>query len=392
MSIDTKKTESTTSKTSRPQDRSGNGESTPVKLTTTPDPMDSQSAPEGTAAGEGETNKIELTKITDPAAHIDDTGGPTPPTGNVQQVDAAKGIKSKTPTRNGDKLENGESTVVNNPSSNNSNANGGDESKWAARLTSMVKNQTNEEIDNLLADEEMGLSEEFQTKAKVVFNVYAQNSAVRLAEELLNEIEEDCKTQLEEEIAQITERVNTYLEYSVNEWIKENKVAIDTSLKTEITEEFIQKMKNTFKECYIDIPEDKVDVVKEMTEELAGMRDQLNVAEHKIIDFEKSTKAASRDSAIEEMSEGLSLNQIQKFKELAKYVVLNEDDANFKNSLAAVRGSIVSSTKRSAESKTQSIKEKEFESLSESQTEEKPVEKLPGNMQRYVDSMKTTKL
>lgn len=378
---------------SRPQDKTGNGEQSVVRPTSVADPMDSQTVPEGSTLPNGESGIINPNKIKDPAAHVDDLGGQVPATGDESVIDAGKGVKSKTPARNGDKLENGEKTVVKNPDSTTTTGPGNDPGGWGKKLTAMASKQvqTSEEVENLLADDELKLSEEFQARAKDVFNACVKAKSVELARTFVEEIEAEFEAKLEEETTNIGAKVDTYLTYSVKEWLEDNKVAMDQSLKNEITEEFITKLRVVFEESYIDVPEDKVNLVDELTTKLAESQEKLNEAENRIITFQEENKTSQRNEIISEMSDGLSLNQKAKFTELVKYIDFNEE-INFRQSLEALKGSILFTSKKIVvESKTLET-DAEFENLNEQKDEaapKKPV--LNARMQKYSDALTSKK-
>jgi hypothetical protein len=181
-----------------------------------------------------------------------------------------------------------------------------------------------EDVNALLGGEE--LSEEFREKAKVIFEA-ALNSKVK-------EIQEALEAQYAEKLAEekeglkdtLTERVDAYLEYVCEEWMKENELAVEAGLKTEMTESFLEGMKGLFEEHYVTIPEDKYDVLESMVEKLDEMETKLNEQIDKNIDLNKRLAESTADSILDQISEGLAVTQKEKLASLAESVEFESED------------------------------------------------------------------
>ncbi len=173
-----------------------------------------------------------------------------------------------------------------------------------------------EDLDNILAGEQ--LSEELKEKASTLFEA-AINTRVALKEA---EIEELYENRLNEEIdiltEEFTEKADQYLTYVAEQWLKENKTQVDTSIRTELAEEFIKGLFNLFNEHYVTIPEDKTDVVETMAEEIATLRQRLDDQINENIETKKKLEVYSRDEALKEVSEGLALTQAAELKKLTE--------------------------------------------------------------------------
>ena len=186
------------------------------------------------------------------------------------------------------------------------------------------KEKMKEDIDALLSGE--NLSEEFVTKASVIFEA----AVIARAEEVIAEAEAELQEQFQSAVEEIKEdlaaKVDDYLNYMVEEWVKENELAIETGLRAEITEEFIDGLRNLFVEHYIDIPADKVDVVEELTakvEELeAGLNEQINRG----IELNKELNEQKKIEAIYTACEGLTQTQVEKLKSLAENVEFTTEE------------------------------------------------------------------
>jgi hypothetical protein len=162
------------------------------------------------------------------------------------------------------------------------------------------------------------LSEEFKTNAKTIFEaaIFAK------VEEAKTALEEEYATKLETEVASINEnmvtKVDEYLEYVVTEWMEENKLAIEKGIKAELVEDFMIGLKNLFTEHYVDIPEDKVNVVEEFAEQVEVLESELDKAVTEVANLNAQINVYKKEQVVSEVSEGLSEVQSAKLKSLAE--------------------------------------------------------------------------
>ena len=162
------------------------------------------------------------------------------------------------------------------------------------------------------------LSEEFKTNAKVIFEaaISAKVAEVTIA------LEEEYATKLETEVASINEnlvtKVDEYLEYVVTEWMEENKLAIEKGIKAELAEDFMIGLKNLFTEHYVDIPEDKVNVVEQFAEQVEVLESELDKAVTENANLNAQISVYKKEQVVSEVSEGLSEVQSAKLKSLAE--------------------------------------------------------------------------
>lgn len=163
-----------------------------------------------------------------------------------------------------------------------------------------------------------GLSEEFKTNAKVIFEA----AITAKVEEAKIALEEEYATELDKEVASINEnlitKVDEYLEYVVSEWMEENKLAIEKGIKAELAEDFMIGLKNLFTEHYVDIPEDKVDVVEEFAEQVEVLESELDKAVTEVANLNAQINIFKKEHIVSEVSEGLSEVQFAKLKSLAE--------------------------------------------------------------------------
>ncbi len=203
-----------------------------------------------------------------------------------------------------------------------------------------------EDVEALLAGEE--LSEEFQAKAKTIFEA-AINSKVS---EIKKDLEEQHAKTLEEEIestkTQLTERVDSYLEYVADEWLQENQLAVEEGLKTEMTESFLVGMKNLFEEHYVTIPEDKYDVLESMVNKLDEMEGKLNEQLEKNVVLNKRLAESTSDGILSDVAEGLAITQKEKLASLAESVEF-ESETDYREKLVTLRESYFPSAAPSAQ-------------------------------------------
>jgi len=173
-----------------------------------------------------------------------------------------------------------------------------------------------EDIDAIFSGE--SLSEEFKQNAQAIFEaaIYAK------VEEAVVELEEHYATELDKEITSINEnlvtKVDEYLEYVVSEWMEENKLAIEKGIKAELSEDFMIGLKNLFTEHYVDIPEDKVDVVEQFAEHVEVLESELDKAVTEVSNLNAQINIFKKEHIVSEVSEGLSEVQFAKLKSLAE--------------------------------------------------------------------------
>jgi hypothetical protein len=181
-----------------------------------------------------------------------------------------------------------------------------------------------EDLDALLGGE--NLSEEFVTKASTIFEA----AVIARAEEVIAEAEVALAEQFEAAVEEIKEdlaaKVDDYLNYMVEEWMQENQLAIEKGLRAEIVEDFITGLKGLFEEHYIDIPEEKVQVVEELTSKVEELESALNEQIARGIELTKSLNEQKKIEAIYTACEGLTQTQVEKLKSLAEGVEFTTEE------------------------------------------------------------------
>ena len=211
-----------------------------------------------------------------------------------------------------------------------------EEEEVVAEAEETVEINVEDDINALIAGEE--LSEDFQEKAKTIFEA-AINSKVSIIKE---DLEKEYAKVLQEEIdstkIKLTERVDSYLEYVAGEWLEENSLAVEQGLKAEMSESFLTGMKSLFEEHYVSIPEDKYDVLESMVNKLDDMEEKLNEQIDKNVSLTKRLSESKSDGILSDVSEGLAVTQKDKLASLAESVEF-ESESDYREKLVTLRNS-----------------------------------------------------
>jgi len=215
-----------------------------------------------------------------------------------------------------------------------------------------------EDVAALLDGEE--LSEEFQSKARTIFEAALRSKVSEVKEAMTKNFEETYESKLVEEVdairGSITERIDSYLEYVADEWVQENQLAVESGLKAEMTESFLSGMKKLFEDHYVQIPEDKYDVLENMVEKLDDMETKLNEQIEKNITLNARLAESVAQEIFSEVSEGLALSQKEKLASLAESVEF-ESDAEYREKLETLKESYYPSKGSSPQAKTETLSE-----------------------------------
>jgi hypothetical protein len=191
-----------------------------------------------------------------------------------------------------------------------------------------------EDIDAIFSGEE--LSEEFKTNAKAIFEAAVTSRVSEIETDLQEQFDTKLNEQVGEIVSGIVDKVDEYLEYVVAEWTEEHKVGIEKNLKAEVAEDFMVGLKNLFVENYIDIPEDKVDLVDEMAKKLQDAETDLDKKITENADLVAELNDYKKEQAVHTVTEGLSEIQIAKLKSLAENIeFISEQD--YKNKLTLTK-------------------------------------------------------
>ena len=232
-----------------------------------------------------------------------------------------------------------------------------------------------DDINALIAGEE--LSEEFQEKAKTIFEAAINSKVSIIQEDLEKEYAKVLKEEIDSTKIKLTERVDSYLEYVSGEWLEENSLAVEQGLKAEMSESFLTGMKSLFEEHYVSIPDDKYDVLESMVNKLDDMEEKLNEQIDKNVSLNKRLSESTSDGILSDVSEGLAVTQKDKLASLAESVEF-ESEIDYREKLVTLRNSYFP-TRQVA-----STQSEDSEMLSESK---ETVARPTGSMDNYLTAL-----
>ena len=189
-----------------------------------------------------------------------------------------------------------------------------------------------------LVNEEATLSDEFKQKAETIFEAAINTKVNAEIDRLEEKYNEELSEEIESTKKDLVEKVDSYLNYVVENWMEENKLAIQNGLRTEIAEDFMSKMKDLFTESYIEVPEGKVDLVDDLADQVEELEATVNESTQKAIDMAVELEGYKRDAIIREATKDLAETQIEKLKSLAENVDF-EDEETFSQKVAQLKES-----------------------------------------------------
>jgi len=231
------------------------------------------------------------------------------------------------------------------------------------------------DVQALLEGEE--LSEEFQDKARTIFEGAIRSKVATIKEDLQEAYAEALVEELDSIKAGLTERVDAYLEYVADEWMQENALQVEAGLKTEMTESFLEGMKSLFEEHYVTIPEDKYDVLNSMVDKLDEMESKLNEQIDRNVALNRRLAESNADGVFAAVSEGLADTQKEKLATLAENVEF-ESETDYREKLETLKESYFPSKTSAPKNTSENLSE-------EVSTDEAPSVDVAPRMQAYLD-------
>ena len=288
-------------------------------------------------------------------AQVVDLGGPTnqnsKPMDDSAKIDAAKAVKGKAvaPTTKPsdasskmEEIETEEEIIA--------------EKMHDDEKKEEMKKKMKEDIDALFADDST-ISEEFKSKVSTIFEARVADRVSQIEEETEAKYAGMLEEAVESIRADLTEKVDDYLSYVVEQWMKDNEIAIESGLRSELTEDFIAGMRNLFAEHYIDVPAEKVDLVDELAGKVEELESKLNEEIERAVDLKKSLVESRKVEMTREVCEGLTDTQVEKIKSLAESVEFSTED-EYKQKLETIRENYFPSNAKKA---TEAQLHEEFE-------------------------------
>ena len=305
-------------------------------------------------------------------AAVEDLGGPTPenykvdddsaklktPGASLKQVKDVVNKGAKAAEAVSDELEDGQEVVAEEPAKEEETTVSEEETSTEEVVAESeesseevveeesIEVSIDEDIEALISGEE--LSEEFQEKARTIFEAAIKTKASEISEQLTASYEEKLVEEVATIKTELSERIDSYLEYVADEWMVENQLAVESGLKTEMTESFLNGMKGLFEEHYVTIPEEKYDVIESMVDKLDEMEGKLNEQIEKNVALNKRLSESVSDVILADVSEGLALSQKEKLESLAENVEFDSEDT-YREKLVTLRESYFSAKAPSAQ-------------------------------------------
>ena len=291
-----------------------------------------------------------------------DLGGPTPqsnkPDDDSNKIDATKAAKSATaPTTKPSAASASTQDTMKKMSEEEET----DEEIIAEKMhddekKEMMKKKMKEDVEALFSDDST-ISEEFKTKAATIFEARVLDRVQQIEEE----VETKYASMLEEAVTEIkadlTTKVDDYLNYVVEQWLADNEIAIESGLRAELTEDFIAGLRNLFAEHYIDVPTEKVDLVDELAGKVEELEGKLNEEIERGVGFAKALVESYKNEITREVCNSLTTTQIEKIKSLAESVEFSTED-EYKQKLETIRENYFPSNAKKA---TEAQLHEEFE-------------------------------
>ena len=201
------------------------------------------------------------------------------------------------------------------------------------------------DVDALVKDED--LSEEFKSKAATIFEAAVNSKVKEAKKKMMAGYEEKLKEESEKAKGELVEKVDSYLAYVVEEWMKENELALERGIKGEIAEDFISGLKKLFEEHYISVPDEKYDVLEDQASKIDSLQKKLDEEIEKNVELNKENSESKRASIVAEMGEDLAETSKEKFNKLAEEVEYkNEED--FKAKVSTIKESYFGAKKEAS--------------------------------------------
>ncbi len=232
-----------------------------------------------------------------------------------------------------------------------------------------------EDINALIAGEE--LSEEFQSKARTIFEAAIKSKIGELKEQLQGQYEQSLTEEVATVKKELTERVDSYLEYVAEEWVNENQLAIEHGLKTEMTESFLNGMKGLFEDHYVSIPEEKYDVIENMVDKLDEMEGKLNEQIEKNVALNRRLAESTADGIFAEVTEGLTDTQKDKLAGLVENVEF-ESEADYREKLVTLKKSYFPENAGAQRDKSENLSE---------EANQPSYQQISGSMEAYLSTL-----
>lgn len=280
----------------------------------------------------------EMTKIDETAAHDSLKPNSHPAENPASKVETMKAIIGHLAGMTSDELTKLWDETLSVSKSHVANAKDNSASNRAS-VSMKPSDAVKEELSVIFDGQE--LSEDFKDRATTLFEAAVQMTLTTEISRLEEEFETKLAEEIEKSVSEVTESVEKYLDYVAEQFIEENKIAIESTLRAELAETFVEKIRAIFEESHIDLPLEKVDVVEEQNLKIASLEESLNKAIEKVTALQEQLVQVDKEKVFAEVSEGLVLTQVDKFKKLAEAISFDGDLDSYKGKLELVKENFV---------------------------------------------------
>jgi len=238
-----------------------------------------------------------------------------------------------------------------------------------------------DDVAALFGDEE--LSEEFKEKATTIFEAVVVSKINEAMGDMIENVQTAKSLEDDELKEEMVEKIDSYLDYVVEQWMDNNRLAVENGIRTEIAEEFMGGLKSLFEASYIDMPEEKADVLGELSDKVDSLEEELNKELQKNIELSQSVEELHRGSIVADISEDLTVSQVEKLKGLAEGVdFISEED--FKEKLEMIKDTYFDS------SIDEEVQNETIFDEDEPLEEEASAPKVTGEMAQYMSAISRT--
>ena len=219
------------------------------------------------------------------------------------------------------------------------------------------KSQVQEDINSIFADDST-ISADFKAKVSTIFEARVTDRVLQIQEDIENKYADMLEEAITTVRNDLTEKVDDYLSYVVEQWMNDNEIAIESGLRSELTDDFIAGLRNLFAEHYIDVPDEKVDLVDELAGKVEELESKLDEEIERGVEFKKALIESRKNELTRVVCENLTDTQVEKIKSLAESVEFSTED-EYKNKLETIRENYFPSNfkKADAESLNETVEE-----------------------------------
>lgn len=232
------------------------------------------------------------------------------------------------------------------------------------------------------------LTEEFKSEATTVFEAAVVSKVNNKLNEMAKDFRADLENTREELVNEMSDKLDEYMDYVVEEWTKENELAIDTGIRNQIAESFIKGLKNVFEDHYIDVPDDKVDVVEELGNRVEELENSLNEQIEKNLDLKEEVSDLKKNDVLDEVCEGLVDTEAEKMRSLAEGVDFDSED-DYRSKLNTIKEKYFGEYDNKSKSSKALTEEIDDNPVNLDEDEEKQ-DNVPAHMKNYMSAISRT--